>query len=63
MHYEEIQVVVLTESALALKVLVEGREVWVPKSVVELDESEALKPGERGSLVVKGWFAEKEELV
>jgi hypothetical protein len=36
--------------------------VWIPKNVVD-DESQVFKKGDRGELVVKKWFAQKEGLV
>jgi hypothetical protein len=36
-------------------------EVWVPKSVIH-DDSEVYKEGDRGTLIVARWFAEKEGL-
>jgi hypothetical protein len=50
------------ESAKALLVkLADGREVWVPKSVIH-DDSEVWKENTSGKLVVHRWFAEKEGL-
>lgn len=43
------------ETERALKCVVEGEEVWVPKSVV-LEESEVREEGEEGDLVVERWF-------
>lgn len=40
--------------------LIEGDQVWVPKSVIH-EDSEVWKEGqEPGELVVKHWFAKKE---
>jgi len=49
-----------TEKALLVK-LETGDEKWVPKSVIH-DDSEVYAKGHSGKLVVKGWWAEKEEL-
>jgi hypothetical protein len=49
-----------TERALLCR-LDDGREVWIPRSVIT-DDSEVLDPGDEGTLVVESWFAEKEEL-
>ena len=38
-----------------------GREVWIPRSVVD-EESGVIDEGDQGILIVAGWFAEKEEL-
>ena len=35
------------------------KEFWVPKSVLH-DDSEVYKMGDKGRLIVKTWFAEKE---
>jgi hypothetical protein len=51
---------VIRETAKALLVcLDDGREVWIPKSQIH-DDSEIWKPGDAGTLVVNGWWAEKE---
>lgn len=42
----------------ALLVLIDGKETWVPQSVVH-DDSEVWKVGDEGTLVVKQWWAEK----
>jgi hypothetical protein len=49
-----------TERALLCR-LEDGREIWVPRSVIT-DDSEVLEQSDEGTLVVKSWFAEKEEL-
>jgi len=36
----------------------EGKQLWIPKSVVH-DDSEVWKKGDEGKLVVKAWYAEK----
>lgn len=43
----------------ALLCVVDGREVWVPQSVVT-DDSEVYRKGDVGKLCVKGWFAAKQ---
>lgn len=47
------------ESDRALCVLIDGQRRWVPKSVIH-DDSEVYRDGDRGTLVVKEWWAEKE---
>ncbi len=37
------------------------REVWIPRSQIT-DDSEVFEAGDEGQLVVKSWFAEREEL-
>lgn len=43
----------------AIRVIIRGRPVWIPQSVVT-DDSEVYAVGHRGTLVVQGWWAEKE---
>lgn len=52
----------LKETDAALLCLVEGKEVWIPKSVID-DDSEVWEEGQSGDLVVHEWFATKEGLV
>jgi len=49
-----------TDKALLVE-FEDGVERWIPKSVID-DDSEVYKMGTSGTLVVKQWFAEKEEL-
>ncbi len=37
-------------------------EMWIPQSIIH-DDSEVWKEGDEGTLVVAGWFAEKNGLV
>lgn len=55
-----VAVEVETEKAL-LVIFEDGTEKWVPKSVI-LEGSEVTEEGDEGTLRVKRWFAEKEEL-
>jgi len=57
-----LSVVYLRETEKAYCVLYEGRERWVPKSVVT-DITEDLVTGEDIDMFIKPWFAEKEDLV
>lgn len=53
---------VLYDSGKALKVRIGGEiEKWIPQSQVD-DASEVWKVGDKGDLVIKAWFAEKEGL-
>ena len=53
---------VLRDSGKAILVSIDGElEKWIPQSVVD-DDSEIWKEGDEGDLVVKSWFAEKEDL-
>jgi len=49
-----------TDRAL-LVMLADGEEKWIPKSVIH-DDSEVYEPHDEGELVVKAWFAEKEDM-
>ena len=56
----DVEAINSTPKALLCR-LEDGREVWIPRSVVD-EESEVHDEGDQGVLVVAGWFAEKEEL-
>jgi hypothetical protein len=45
----------------ALLVVIDGDEVWVPKSVIH-DDSEVYQGGDTGTLMVKSWWAAKNGL-
>lgn len=54
---------VLRTTEGAILVLVEGEEIWIPKSCLHPDESdidEDSEEGEEGIVSVKTWWAEKE---
>lgn len=55
-------VVVITETAKAILVNVDEKEIWCPKSAIH-DDSEVYKMGTSGTLIVQQWWAEKEGLV
>jgi hypothetical protein len=60
--HESENVTVKLETAKALLcVFDDATEKWIPKSVIH-DDSEVYKWGTEGTLVVKQWFAEQEEL-
>jgi len=60
--HEVTGVTVKLETAKAiLVVLDDAMEKWIPKSVID-EDSEVYKMGTSGTLIVKRWFAEKEEL-
>ena len=50
------------ESDAALLVLIDGNEVWIPKSQLS-DESEIQEKGDKGLLVIPEWLAIEKELV
>jgi hypothetical protein len=47
---------------LALRVRIDGREHWIPQSVID-EDSEVYRVGDTGKLVVAEWWAIKEGLV
>lgn len=54
----EVEITKATDKAL-FAVPKDDTGFWVPKSVVH-DDSEVWKDGDKGDLVVKQWWAEKE---
>ena len=60
----EGEVRVVTEKALMFYVDATETEVWVPKSVIHEDSEieEDADKGDEGILVVKEWFADKNEI-
>lgn len=57
---DDVECVKETEKALLL--VIDGDEVWCPKSVIG-DDSDIQGDGDTGRLVVQEWWAEKEGLV
>ena len=53
---------VLGETDKAIRVVIDGKPCWVPKSQIH-DDSEVYQSGTSGKLIVSQWWAEKEELV
>lgn len=51
----------IRDTGKALLCRINGRDVWVPQSVIH-DDSEVYGLGHEGKLVIAGWFAEKEKL-
>lgn len=51
-----------TESDKALLCVVDGVEVWIPKSQID-DDSEVYEKGHTGKLVVTEWIATEKGLV
>jgi hypothetical protein len=49
------------ETDRALRVLIDGKPTWIPKSQIT-EDSEVWKKGDEGTLVVTGWWYEKEGL-
>ena len=58
--FEDVKVV--SESALAIRVDIDGELVWIPQSQVD-DESEIWQTGDEGRLVVSEWIATEKGLV
>lgn len=54
----------LRETELALQCSIDGKLIWIPKSVIH-DDSEVFDSAgnKAGKLVLPGWFARKEGLV
>ena len=55
-------VTVETETDLALLCIIDGRQRWIPKSVLH-EDSEISCAGDSGTIVLMRWFAEKEGLI
>jgi hypothetical protein len=55
-------VTIETETDLALLCIIDGRQRWIPKSVVH-EDSEVSGEGDTGTMVLMRWFAEKEGLI
>jgi len=51
-------VVCIRQTAKAILVVIEDVERWIPQSAIH-DDSEVWQDGDKGELVVAGWFAEK----
>jgi hypothetical protein len=57
---EDCEVIRDTGKAILVRIGDE-HEKWIPQSVVS-DDSEIWAEGDKGDLVIKAWFAEKEKL-
>ena len=57
---EDCEAIRATDKALLVRI---GDEIekWIPQSQID-DDSEVWKEGDKGDLVIKAWFAEKEGL-
>lgn len=63
-YVELAGVEVLSETSKAFKVRIpEKGEFWIPKSLIDEDESTVREEGDTGSVFVAEWFAVKEGLV
>ena len=51
-----------TPDAGGLLCMIEGKEVWIPKSQIS-DDSEVFKKGDAGTLVIPEWLAIEKKLV
>jgi hypothetical protein len=50
------------ETTAAIRVKVEGKRIWIPKSQVD-ENSEVYKKGTEGKLVITEWIATQKGLV
>jgi hypothetical protein len=53
---------VTKETDKALLCVIEGKEVWIPKSQIH-DDSEVFEEGHKGKLVISEWIAKEKELI
>lgn len=62
--YEDVLVKRVSDSGKALLIQLQPTKapVWVPVSVIDLDESDAVDEGDVGTVAIAEWFAEKEGL-
>jgi hypothetical protein len=51
------------DTEMAVLCLIDGDEHWIPRSVIVGSESEVNEVGDKGTLVIKSWFARKLGLV
>lgn len=58
----QISVWVKKATEKALLVEVDGEEVWLPRSQIVEDESEALEEGDTGTLAITQWIAREKGL-
>ena len=56
---EEAEIKHSTDKAILVDAPVLDKPVWIPQSQVS-DDSEIWKKGEKGTLLVSEWFAEKQ---
>jgi len=59
----EIEAYCLHATDAALLVEVDGEEIWIPKSQIDLSVSEVTGVGDRGTLVITRWIAQKKNLI
>jgi hypothetical protein len=50
------------ETAKALLCVIDGQEVWIPKSQIDEEESEVQEVGDEGILVIPTWLADRNGL-
>jgi hypothetical protein len=62
MHTEVEDVLVKSETEKALLCIIEGEQMWIPKSQIT-DDSEVWKQGDEGTLVITEWLAEQKGLL
>ena len=59
-EFEDVEAI--SQTALALKVIVEEKTVWIPQSQIS-ENSEVWKNGQKGTLIVTEWIAEEKGLI
>ena len=59
---EFFDVLVVDETTLAIKCVIDGTGWWIPQSCVD-DASEIWKTGDEGTLVISEWLAKEKGLV
>jgi hypothetical protein len=57
-RFEGVTGVAATKIAVLVR-LATGFQYWVPQSVIH-DDSEVFAAGQKGALIVKAWFAQKQ---
>jgi hypothetical protein len=58
-EFDDVEVI--AETDMALLCAIDRRECWIPKSQIS-DNSEIAGMGDEGTLIINGWFADKEKL-
>jgi hypothetical protein len=61
-HFEGVECIRGSAKALFVTGLKTKKAVWVPLSQIQ-EDSEVTRPGEKGTLIVTEWFAEKAGLL
>jgi hypothetical protein len=59
-RFQDVTAIRATDSALLVDI--DGKEVWIPQSMIS-DDSEVYEVGHEGELVVSQWLAEQKGIV